>query len=144
MKRPPEIIAAGIFLVLVSLAVLVLTLLNIGTAAAVELPPGTEMPAGGPDLEQIMRTARMVSIGMLGIVLAASLAAGIGLWQLRKWGYWLAFILAVLKILGNVGGFFLPAATLSPLSLAQLGVGLIVLILLLLRDTREAVFPEKR
>ena len=145
MKRPPEAILSAILLVLVALAALVLTLLNIGVGDAAELPSGmAQMPAGGPDLEQIMQTARMVSIGMLSVVLAASIAAGLGLWGLRKWGWWLALILAVLKILGNVAVFFMPAAPITPLGFAQLAVGLIVLILLLLRDTREAVFPEKR
>jgi hypothetical protein len=148
MKRPLEISVAAVLLILVALAAIALPLLNIGGVSdprAAALPAGNEAaPSGAPDMQQMMGVIRWVAIGMQALGLIVSVLAAFGLWRLRKWGYWLALVLGILKVLSGIPLFLNRAIPVSPLTFSQLSVGLIVLIFLLLKDSREAFFPERR
>jgi uncharacterized membrane protein (DUF2068 family) len=146
MKRSFEISTAAVILALTALAMLALTLFNLGTPIDNSMTafPAGQMPADAPNPEQILAIARNVTIGLQAAGLAFSLLAAFGLWRLTKWGYWLGLILAVILVLGVAPVFFQRAVPVIPESFAQLAAGVIVLILLLLRDTREIIFGEPR
>jgi hypothetical protein len=147
MKRPLEISVAAVILVLVALAAIALPLLNIGGVAdsrALAAAAGSSAASGGPDPQQMMGVIRGVAIGMQALGLVISSLTAFALWRLRKWGYWLALVLSILKVLSGVPLFLNGGAQVSPLAFSQLSVGLIVLIFLLLKDSREAFFSERR
>jgi len=144
MKRPLEVSTAAISLVLIALMMLILTVFNInpgGDAGA--MPSAAEMPEGAPSLEEVTRIARIVGISTQALGLGASLLAAAGLWKLRKWGFWIGFILGLIKVLANLPVFFMNAVPIQPLTFVELAIGLIVVILLLIKDSRAAFFPER-
>jgi hypothetical protein len=144
MKRPVEVSAAAVILILAAIASIVFSVMNTGSGMPGVIPAGAgPIPAGGPNPEQIANTMRNVGIGLMALNLVVSLLAAFGLWRLSKWGYWLALILSVLKILGGVPMFINRAMPISPETFGQIAVGLIVLIFLLLKESREAFFPER-
>ena len=75
-----------------------------------------------------------------GIVLAIlGIVASVGLWMLRRWGFWLTIVVSVLNILlGLPGVFGAPGAGLkAEIALQTLGF-VLVIVLIVLPTTRRA------
>jgi hypothetical protein len=144
MKRTFEISTAAVFLVLAPLVFLVLTIFNLGTPMDTALSAqAAQMPANGPSAEEMMAMARNITIGIQAGGLLLGLLAAFGLWRVTKWGFWLGVILAVFKFLGVVSLLVQAQAPVVPETFGNIAAGLIVLILLLLRDSRERFFPPR-
>lgn len=78
--RPLPVIVAAILMALISLAGL----------------PGPLLP-GSEDVPAVVIYGGMV-LGVAGLV------ATVGLWMLRKWGFWLTIVVSVLNILSTAPG----------------------------------------
>lgn len=144
MKRTFEISTAAVFLVLAPLVLLILTIFNLGTPMdAAFNAQAAQMPANGPSPEEMMAMARNITIGLQAGGVLLGLLAAVGVWRLTKWGFWLGIILAAFKTLGLVSLFIQSQAPVVPETFGNFAAGLIILILLLLRDSRECFFPPR-
>jgi uncharacterized membrane protein (DUF2068 family) len=76
-----------------------------------------------------------------GIVLAIlGIVASVGLWMLRRWGFWLTIVVSVLNILlGLPGVFGAPGAGLKA-AIAVQTIGFVLVIALIVLPTSRRIF----
>jgi uncharacterized membrane protein (DUF2068 family) len=77
-----------------------------------------------------------------GIVLSiVGIVAAVGLWMLKKWGFWLTIVVSVVNILFNLTGLVmeLPAGLLVIIAVQTIGF-VLVIVLAVLPTSRQA-FP---
>ena len=74
---------------------------------------------------------------LLGIV---GLVAGVGLWMLKRWSFWLTIVVSVINILLNMFGLaMVPTVALQAAIVVQTAGFVLVLVLVVLPDTRRAL-----
>ena len=113
--RPQPVTVAAILMALISL---------VGLPGPL-LPGSEEVPA-------------VVIYG--GIVLGvAGLVATVGLWMLKKWGFWLTIIVSVLNLLSAAPGVaFAPNAALQAAATVGVVVPTLIIVLVVLPSSRRA------
>ena len=75
-----------------------------------------------------------IVLGIVGIV------AAVGLWMLKRWGFWLTIVVAVVNILFNLSGLFMVQATGLLAAIAVQTVGFVLtLVLIVLPSARRAL-----
>jgi hypothetical protein len=78
-------------------------------------------------------------VGVVGLVVAA------GLWMLQKWSYWATIVICVLNFLfGLPGLLFAPGAALKALIAVTEVVALLIIVLVVLPDSRRALADAER
>src|SRR5215208_6120654 len=75
-----------------------------------------------------------IVLGIVGIV------AAVGLWMLKKWGFWLTIVVCVINILLNVFGLaMVPTVALQVVIAVQTIDFVLTLVLVVLADSRRAL-----
>ena len=46
-----------------------------------------------------------VAVFLMAAVCVACAAAAVGLWRCARWGYWLAIIILIINLIGDIGNF---------------------------------------
>ena len=78
-------------------------------------------------------------VGIAGLVVA------VGLWMLKKWSYWATIVVCVLNFLfGLPGLLFAPGAALKALIAVTEVVALLIIVLVVLPDSRRALADAER
>jgi hypothetical protein len=78
-------------------------------------------------------------VGVVGLVVAA------GLWMLQKWSYWATIVICVLNFLfGLPGLLFAPGAALKALIAVTEVVAILIIVLVVLPDSRRALADAER
>jgi hypothetical protein len=78
-------------------------------------------------------------VGVVGLVVAA------GLWMLQKWSYWATIVICVLNFLfGLPGLLFAPGAALKALIAVTEVVAVLIIVLVMLPDSRRALADAER
>jgi hypothetical protein len=71
-----------------------------------------------------------------GIVLAVvGIVAAVGLWVLKKWGFWLTIVVSVINILLNVSGVVMALGAPLKAAIAVQTIGFVLVIVLLVLPT---------
>ena len=79
------------------------------------------------------------------VVGIAGLVAAIGLWTLQKWSYWATIVVCVLNfLLGAPGVLFAPGAALKALIAVTEVVAVLIIVLVVLPDSRQALADAER
>ena len=115
-SRPLPVTAAAILLALISL-------LNFPAAL---LPGSEEVPAvviyGG------------IVLGVVGLI------AAVGLWMLKKWGFWVTIVVSVLNLLSEAPGVvFASDVALKVFALVGVVVPALIIVLVVLPPSRRAL-----
>src|SRR5215208_6036681 len=117
--RPQPVTVAAILLVLLSL-------FNFPWVYELLFPGAEEPPAF------ILYSGYVVGI--------AGLVAAIGLWMLKKWSYWATIVVCVLNfLLGAPGVVMAPGAALKVLIAVTEVVAILIIVLVVLPDSRRAL-----
>jgi uncharacterized membrane protein (DUF2068 family) len=75
-----------------------------------------------------------VVLGLVGLV------AAVGLWMLKKWGFWLSIVVSVVNILLNVSGLFMVLSGGLKAAIAVQTIGFVLtIVLVVLSDSRRAL-----
>ena len=75
-----------------------------------------------------------IVLGIVGIVTA------VGLWMLKKWGWWLTIVVSVVNILFNVSGFFMVLSGALKAAIVVQTIGFVLaIVLVVLPDSRRAL-----
>jgi hypothetical protein len=78
-------------------------------------------------------------VGIVGIV------AAVGLWMLKPWSYWTTIVVSALNfLLGAPGVIFAPGATLKALIAVTEVVAILIIVLVVLPDSRRALADAER
>src|SRR5215218_5246165 len=78
-------------------------------------------------------------VGIVGIV------AAVGLWMLKPWSYWTTIVVCALNfLLGAPGVIFAPGATLKALIAVTEVVAILIIVLVVLPDSRRALADAER
>ena len=78
-------------------------------------------------------------VGIVGLLVA------VGLWMLKKWSYWATIVVCVLNfLLGAPGVVFAPGAALKALIAVTEVVALLIIVLVVLPDSRRALTAAER
>jgi uncharacterized membrane protein (DUF2068 family) len=78
-------------------------------------------------------------VGIVGIV------AAVGLWMLKPWSYWTTIVVCALNfLLGAPGVVFAPGATLKALIAVTEVVAILIIVLVVLPDSRRALADAER
>ncbi len=113
--RPLPVTVAAILMVLISLAGL----------------PGPLLP-GSEDVPAVVIYGGIV-LGVAGLV------AAVGLWMLKKWGFWLTMVVSVLNVLSAAPGVAFAPGTLKVFALVGVVVPALIIVLVVLPDSRRAL-----
>ena len=74
-----------------------------------------------------------------GIVLGvAGLVATVGLWMLKKWGFWLTIVVSVLNVLSAAPGVAFAPGTLKAFAVVGVVVPAFIIVLVVLPTSRRA------
>ena len=74
---------------------------------------------------------------VLGIV---GLVGAVGLWMLKKWGFWLTVVVSVLNLLSAAPGVvFAPSSALKALAAVGVVVPALIIVLVVLPSSRQAL-----
>ena len=115
-SRPMPIIVAAVLMVLISLVGL----------------PGPLLP-GSEEVPAVVIYGGIV-LGIVGLV------AAVGLWMLKKWGFWLTVIVSVLNLLSAAPGVvFAPGGTLKAFAAVGVVVPALIIVLVVLPTSRQAL-----
>ena len=122
--RPLPVMVAAILLVLLSLT-------NFPWLYELLFPGAEEPPA---------------FILYLGYVVGvAGLVAAVGLWMLQKWSYWVTIVVCVLNfLLGAPGVIMAPGAALKAFIAVSEVVAVLIIVLVVLPDSRRALTTAER
>ncbi len=113
-SRPLPVTVAAIVLVLISLVGL----------------PGPLLP-GSDEVPTLVIYGGIV-LGFVGLI------AAVGLWMLKKWGFWLAVVVSVLNILSAAPGVaFAPNAALQAAAAVGVLVAALIIVLVVLPTSRR-------
>src|SRR5829696_3550510 len=75
-----------------------------------------------------------IVLGIVGIVTA------VGLWMVKKWGFWLTIVVSVVNILFNVSGFFMVLSGALKAAIVVQTIGFVLaIVLVVLPDSRRAL-----
>jgi hypothetical protein len=75
----------------------------------------------------------------------AGLVAAVGLWMLQKWSYWVTIVVCVLNfLLGAPGLVMAPGAALKAIIAVTEVVALLIIVLVVLPDSRRALATAER
>ncbi len=75
----------------------------------------------------------------------AGLVAAVGLWMLQKWSYWVTIVVCVLNfLLGAPGLVMAPGAALKAFIAVTEVVALLIIVLVVLPDSRRALATAER
>jgi uncharacterized membrane protein len=78
-------------------------------------------------------------VGIVGLVVA------VGLWMLQKWSYWATIVVCVLNfLLGAPGVLLAPGAALKALIAVTEVVAVLIIVLVVLPDSRRALTTAER
>ena len=78
-------------------------------------------------------------VGVVGLV------AAVGLWMLKPWSYWTTIVVCALNfLLGAPGVVFAPGATLKALIAVTEVVAILIIVLVVLPDSRRALADDER
>ena len=114
-QRPLPVIIAAILMALISLVGL----------------PGPLLP-GSEEVPPVVIYGGIV-LGIVGLI------AAVGLWMLKKWGFWLAIVVSVLNILSAAPGVvFAPNAALKTFAAVGVLVPVLIIVLVLLPASQRA------
>ena len=75
-----------------------------------------------------------IVLGIVGIV------AAVGLWMLKKWGFWLTIVVCVVNILFNLSGLFMVLSGGLKAAIAVQTVGFVLTIVLVVLQSSRRVF----
>ncbi len=112
--RPLPVTVAAILMALISLAGL----------------PGPLLP-GSEDVPAVVVYGGMV-LGVAGLV------ATVGLWMLKKWGFWLTIVVSVLNILSAAPGIAFAPGALKAFAIVGVVVPALIIVLVVLPTSRRA------
>ena len=115
-SRPMPITVAAILMVLISLVGL----------------PGPLLP-GSEEVPAVVIYGGIV-LGIVGLV------AAVGLWLLRKWGFWLTVVVSVLNLLSAAPGIvFAPSAAVQVFAAVGVVVPALIIVLVVIRTSRRTL-----
>ena len=114
-SRPTPVTVAVILMVVISLMGL----------------PGPLIP-GSEGVPAVVLYGGIV-LGIVGIV------ATIGLWMLKKWSWWLTIVVSVLNILSSAPGLALAPGAVKIVALVGVLIPGLIIVLVVLRDSRRAL-----
>ena len=115
-SRPTPVTVAAILMVLISL---------VGLPGALLIPGSEGVPA-------VVIYGDIV-LGIVGIV------AAVGLWMLKKWGWWLTIVVSVLNLLSAAPGVAFAPGAVNIFALVGVLVSALIIVLVVLRDSRRAL-----
>ena len=79
------------------------------------------------------------------VVGVAGLVAAVGLWMLQKWSYWVTIVVCVLNfLLGAPGLVMAPGAALKAFIAVSEVVAVLIIVLVVLPDSRRALTTAER
>ena len=114
-SRPMPVTVAAILMILISLVGL----------------PGPLLP-GSEDVPGVVIYGGIV-LGIVGLV------AAVGLWMLKKWGFWLTIVVSVLNVLSAAPGVAFAPGAVKAFAAVGVVIPALIIVLVVLPTSRQAL-----